>query len=53
MSYLHKANERKRGKHYIDKNLLKILGNILIFRIDMGAQGTDMQIILVSKIRIY
>lgn len=35
ISYLGKTNERKRGKHYV---LLKILRNILIFRIDMAAR---------------
>lgn len=38
ISYLGKTNERKRRKHYIHKNLLQILRNILTFRIDMAAR---------------
>lgn len=38
ISYLGKTNERKKRKSYIHKNLLKILRNILIFRIDMAVR---------------
>lgn len=47
ISYLGKTNERKRRKSYIHKNLLKILRNILIFRIGMAARERN-----VNQIRV-